>query len=74
LPGYYRCESCEGSFAAFKTLLQVRFGFLLIPSFEIVVELAMIAGGVGALAWVIWKRARMAGADDPGPDRGDVTG
>jgi hypothetical protein len=146
MPGYYRCESCGGSFAAFDTpgqcplcgawvsvrctscqhidtarafigngnccpncgagidlagparkrltrndfvagvgwllvvcslvwawtawraiLLQARFGILLIPSVEIVVELVMIASGVGALAWSLRHRAPIESQQSPLP-------
>ena len=48
-------------------LVQVRVGFRVIPSFEIVVELVMIASGVGALAWSSRHRAADQSQADPLP-------
>jgi hypothetical protein len=48
-------------------LLQARFGILLIPSVEIAVEVVMIAGGVGALAWSLRHRAPIGSQEEPPP-------
>jgi hypothetical protein len=48
-------------------LLQARFGILLIPSVEIVVELVMIAGGVGTLAWSLRHRTPIESQEGPLP-------